>query len=182
VLDSKSSVLHAVINDAAQASLRLDFGDDDQITLLGGTAHQGQPHGVLSVPGASSLTYAIDKTAILPTPFNETELFSYIGKPYIDSAGRIVFYGEITNPDPNAITLSAIWQIDIEGNLAQIFRSGDTVNVSAIDVRRLHTLVQSSEFSQADSGSIWINSQGALMFMASPDSQSAGSVLVYIAP
>jgi len=182
VLDSKSSERHVRINDAGQAAMRLDFGDAEQVTLLGGYAHTAQPHGVLSVPGASSLMYTIDKTAVIPPPFNDTELFSIIGTPYIDAAGKIVFYGEITSPDPSAITLSAIWQIDLEGNLAQIFRSGDTVNVSAIDVRRLQTLVQSSEFGKPDSGSIWLNSRGALMFMASPDSESAGSVLVYIAP
>jgi len=182
VLDSKSSERHVRINDAGQAAMRLDFGDAEQVTLLGGYAHNAQPHGVLSVPGASSLMYTIDKTAVIPPPFNDTELFSVIGTPYIDAAGKIVFYGEITSPDPSAITLSAIWQIDLEGNLAQIFRSGDTVNVSAIDVRRLQTLAQSSEFGKPDSGSIWLNSRGALMFMASPDSESAGSVLVYVAP
>jgi len=178
---SRNSARYMVLNEAVQIGFKLDFGNTDEVTLLGGSAHPGQPHSALAVPGAASLTYAIDRQATLPPPFADNEFFSKIGTPYIDTAGNLIFYGEVTSSVSNTLNSSSIWQIDLEGNLNQIVTAGDTVTVSGID-NVLENLLQNRRLSQPDTGNLKLNSSGAMMFRASLMSRFGSGVIVYIDP
>ena len=177
---SRFDTKFVTVNDSIQVGLRLDFDNPNEVALFGGVAHAGQPHPALAAPGASSLTYAIDREAILPPPFDD-EFFSAIGFPRVDTSGNLVFYGEVTSSVLDAVTSSSIWQIDLEGNLTELVTAGDTVKVSGID-NSLESLVQSSRFRQANTGFIRINNAGAMMFRAALMNQSGNGVIVYIEP
>jgi len=157
-----------------------DFGETTKVSLFGGSAHPGQPHATIPAPGASSLQYVIDRTASLPAPFKGTDFFSTLGHPAVDSAGRLLFYGEITSSVLDKVTDRSIWQADLEGNITELVKEGDQVNIGGV-LKSIEDLVQLRTGSSANTGIPRVTNDGTLVFRADLD-RSFGDVIVYLEP
>lgn len=178
-----STGIHTDYSDGGHFGMRVDFGDEVKATLLGGAGHQGQPHGVITAPGASALNYLIDRTATLPEPFKDTEYFSTIGIPTVENDGSLVFYGEVSSSVLNAVIAKAIWSVDTEGNLAELVEEGDQVRVGGVS-QGLYELVQERGYyySQANTGRLQATRDGGLFFRADLNNSYGSDVLVYMSP
>ena len=130
------------INSAGQVAFRSTFENRDLgAALFGGAPESAQPHGAISAPGATGLTFLLDSSVALPEPFLPSTFFSVLGRPAVDSAGRLVFVGRVTDSELNATVVDALWQVDLEGNLEQLIGMDDTAPVSGVQ-RPLTDLLQ----------------------------------------
>jgi hypothetical protein len=170
---------HLDYDDVGNVAFMVDFGDPKTSSFFGGSAHLVQPYATIPAPGASSLRYVIDRTALLTAPFKDSEYFSTLGKPAVDSAGRLIFYGEITDAALKKITARSIWQADFEHNIIERVKEGDKVSVGGV-LSSIKRLVQDSKGASGNTGVPQVTGDGAIVFRA--DLETGGDVIVYLEP
>ena len=164
------------VNNAAQVAFRVDL--ENGAALFGGTAHEGQPHAAISVPGASALTHLVGPTTTLPAPYLPSTFFSAVGRPAIDPSGQIVFIGQVTDSELNQIVVTALWRADTEGNLVPLIDESDEAPVSGVN-RPLTALLQVNR-SSGDNLQVRPLANGGYLF--SDDRGSFNDSLVYLGP
>jgi hypothetical protein len=158
----------------------INYWTREQSSIFSGKAHTSQPHGSIISPGPSSLENIADKATILPTPFKNSEYFSALGRPSVDSNGHILFYGELASSiDVNKVSPRSIWQADLNGNLTEVIREGDTILVEGVP-KSLHELAQDNDYLER----IFVTNNGAIFFFAEQSDNNMGraDVIVYIEP
>ncbi|HHJ18455.1 MAG TPA: hypothetical protein ENJ84_01275 [Gammaproteobacteria bacterium] len=170
------------MNDSGQVAFRTDFGDKKLATLFGGFGHTGQPHSVITSPGASALNYALDRTATLPAPFKSSEFFSKLGVPSVDTKGHLIFYGEVTSSVLDSVTSKSIWEVDLEGGISELVREGDSVSISGLP-KSIGYFAQGVRENYTGNGELFVTATGGIALRTALDSNyRRNDAIVYIDP
>jgi len=193
------------VNENNRIALKVTFDRTEQPAYFVGTGHNGQPHVALDAPGASALQYAFTANSTLPGQSNDAELGS-LGEPYLDSQGNLVIHGEVgpselallaaadsgaaqgaigqgsgLNSPPLVTPFNSIWQVDEQGSLRELVRSGDVVIVNG-ESKPLASLSVNGQIARPGSSGIRLNRAGAMLLRASIDQRFGAPVLLYVAP
>lgn len=193
------------VNGSNRIALKVTFDRTEQPAYFVGTGHNGQPHVALDAPGASALQYAFTANSTLPGQSDDAELGS-LGQPYVDAQGNLVMYGEVgpselallaaadssvaqgaigqgggLNSPPLVTPFNSIWQVDVQGSLRELVRSGDVVIVNG-EPKPLASLSVNGQIARPGSSGIRLNRAGGMLLRASIEQRFGAPVLLYIAP
>jgi len=181
LLPGQSFTTYLTVNGSGQVAMRVSFGDSrGPYTLLGGRAHNGQPHAAVTAPGASALAFLANASTPLPAPNVEATFFSEIGLPAVDSVGNVVFAARVRDAELSRNVGDGVWQVDPQGALTQLVSPDDTVLVAGTE-RQLVDLFIEQNLSDRNDPSIWVTSNGAAV-LVSDRRFSSSSAVIYLVP
>ncbi len=205
ILSGEPRSLSLQLNASNQVALKVLLQDAEEPVYFVGTGHAGQPHASIDIPGASALRYAFTSNSGLPGQGPEAVL-SALGTPYLDSSGNLVLYGEVgpsdeakaavaeanetaqsTAPATSAAVtqlikpFNSIWQVNPQGVMRELVRSGDQVSVAGVS-KELASLSVVGQIARPGSSGVRLNSAGAMLLRATIERRFGNPVLLYIAP